>query len=239
MIEDQKLAPITVRTRLVGVKSFYQSFYIELPRLKRIGKAKPLPKNVRDIPTKEDIREVLKYCDVLERAIIFIGCSSGLGAAEIINLRIDDFKKGYDSVTQITTLKLRREKEEVDFFTFLTPEASRAVLDYLTYRERNQFEKQAITRLDGFLFVQRKIPAAYQDLSEELNMKLSQEQRDESWLKRERIRQIDNGTLMHMFQRLSKKAQKQSPKGQWNLIRSHNMRKFFSSTIKNANFKIL
>lgn len=248
MVENQKLAPLSVRTRMVGVRSFYCTFYVDLPKLKRTGKAKPLAKNVKDIPEKADIQEVLKYCCPLERAIILVGCSSGLAAAEIINLRIQDFENGYDPETQITTLRLRREKVEYDFFTFLTPECGQSILDYLAFRERKiqltsrnrekmepVLEKQKITRREGFLFVQKNIPKSYLTIQpEEIDMSISQKDRDAAWMEREKIRQVDEGTLMHMFQRISARAQKCTPQGCWNLIRTHNMRKVFSSTLKNA-----
>ena len=79
---------------------------------------------------------VLKVCDPLERALVLVGVSSGLSSNEIINLKIKDFKYGFDEKTNITTLKLRREKTKVDLITFLSPEASQAVQDYLNYRNK-------------------------------------------------------------------------------------------------------
>jgi integrase len=118
-LQDQELAPLTVRNRMVGVRSFYSSFYIDLPKLKKIGKARPTPENSDKIPTKDDIRVVLQHCDPLERALVLVGCSSGLSAIDIINLKIKDFKDGYDPKTEITTLSLIRRKTEVKFYTFL------------------------------------------------------------------------------------------------------------------------
>jgi hypothetical protein len=48
---------------MTGVKAFYQFYYIELPKIKS-DKAKTLRPN-KDIPTKEDIQDVLKTCDPL------------------------------------------------------------------------------------------------------------------------------------------------------------------------------
>lgn len=86
------------------------------------------------------------------------GAASGLSAQEIINLKIKDFKKGYDPETEIIKLKPRREKVGFEFVTFLSPEASRAVPEYLEYRNRaansgdirkiNQVEKQNVMRID-------------------------------------------------------------------------------------------
>jgi hypothetical protein len=62
---------MTIKNHMTGVKSFYKSNYIELPFLPKT-KFKPLEKN-KDIPTKEDIQEVLKVCDPLEKAVILVG----------------------------------------------------------------------------------------------------------------------------------------------------------------------
>jgi len=131
-LQDKGLAPMTVRSYMSGCQSFYRSCDIELPVLGR-NKAKVLEKN-KDIPTKEDLQEVLKICDPVERAVLLVGASSGLALNEIRNLKVKDFKKGYDPGTEVTTLKLRRQKVGFDFITFLSPEASRAVQDYINYR---------------------------------------------------------------------------------------------------------
>ena len=65
-----------------GVQSFYRSCDIELPSLGR-NKAKVLEKN-KDIPTKEDLQEVLKICDPLERAVLLVGASSGLSSMKFV-----------------------------------------------------------------------------------------------------------------------------------------------------------
>jgi integrase len=244
-LQDQELAPLTVRNRLVGVRSFYSSFYIDLPKLKKIGKARPTPENTEKIPTKEDIQTVLQYCDPLERALVLVGCSSGLSAEEITRLKVKDFKDGYNPKTEITTFNLIRQKTQVKFITFMTPEASRAVLEYLAFRERKpkvnapyrlrQLEKQRLTRPEGYLFVQKNIPEEYLDVSkEELNERLPEKVLNQAWQQRENIRQIDKKTLMNLYRNLAERAQKSAPYGTWSLIRSHNMRKFFNTTLVNA-----
>lgn len=140
-LQDKGLAPVTMKGYLTGVKSFYHLFDIELPNLPRQDqRAKPLEKHNK-IPNKEELREVLKICDPLEKAILLVGAASGLSANELIRLKIKNFIEGYDKATGITTLILRREKTQVDFITFLTPEASSSVLDYLSYRGRTDKKK--------------------------------------------------------------------------------------------------
>jgi integrase len=102
-LQNKGLAPITVRNYMAAVKSFYKSLFIQVPPLPRISKARTLKEN-NSIPSKEDLQEVLKVCDPLEKAVLLTGVSSGLSANEIINLTVLDFKKGYDSKTGITIL---------------------------------------------------------------------------------------------------------------------------------------
>jgi integrase len=225
-LQDKGNAPHTIKGYITGVKSFYNAFDIELPKLSKAGqKAQGLKKH-KDIPTKEDIQEVLKVCDPLERAVILVGVSSGLSAKEIINLRVSDFKKGYDPVTEITTLDLRRGKVDFDFITFLSPEASRAVQDYLNFRSRaskinetrrlNQLYKQRVFSDNDFLFIKRKVEPKYVETPDE------------------NLRRYDEDAFMKLYRFISDKARKSTPKGDWNLIRSHNMRKYFNSTLLNA-----
>lgn len=225
-LQNKGLAPITVRNYMTAVKSFYKSLFIQVPPLPRISKARTLKEN-NSIPSKEDLQEVLKICDPIEKAILLVGVSSGLSAHEVINLKVKDFTAGYDPKTEITTLSLRREKVGFDFITFFSPEASHAVLDYLEYRNRtvkthnqrrtNQILKQLVTSDDNYLFISRQI--------------------SDDWLetKNEEMRKLDSASLLTIYRRLSEKSRKNTPIGTYGLIRSHNMRKYFNSALLNAN----
>ena len=225
-LQEKGNAPQTIKGYITGVKSFYTAFDIEIPKLNRSGNKAQTLKKHKEIPTKEDIQEVLKSCDPLEKAILLVGVSSGLSAHEIINLKVKDFKKGYDPETGITTLDLRRGKVDFDFVTFLSPEASRALQDYLTYRARtakineprrlDQLEKQRVFSDNDHLFIKRHI--------------------DPEYLKNhdDELRKLDQESFMKVYRNISEKAQKNTPAGDWNLIRSHNMRKYFNSALLNA-----
>ncbi|MCO5381241.1 MAG: tyrosine-type recombinase/integrase [Methanosarcina barkeri] len=225
-LQDSGHAPTTVKGYLTGLKSFYTLFDIELPVLPRLDKkARPLEKHNK-IPTKEDLQEVLKICDPLEKAVLLVGASSGLSAQEIITLKVSDFKNGYDPRDNITTLILTREKTGVHFITFLSPEASIAVTDYLNFRGRtektgetrrlNQLEKQKVFCDSDFLFIRRHVYAAFIKN------------------KSEKERLLDTDAFMKLYRFISEKAQKNTPLGDWNLIRSHNIRKYFNSAMLNA-----
>lgn len=224
-LQDSGKAPLTVKGRIVGVKSFFETFDIEIPKLPRTSKAKALEKN-KEIPSKEDLQEVLKVADPLEKAIVLTGASSGLASNEICNLKVGEFKKGFDPVTGITTLSLRREKVEFDFITFLSPEASQAIWDYLDYRSRtidtnqtrkkSRLDKQKVYTDNDHLFICRQIPTEFLDTKDD------------------KLRKLDTRALTKVYRRLAEKARKSTPCGDWGFIRSHNIRKYFNSALLNA-----
>jgi integrase len=222
-LQNEGKAPMTIKNRMVGVKSFFETFDIEIPKLPRVGKAVTLEKN-NDIPSKEDIQDVLKVADPLEKAIVLTGVSSGLAANEISNLKVKDFQKGYNPKTGITTLKLRREKTSFDFITFLSPEASRAILDYLDYRNRStnnprqidMLKKQKVYSDNDYLFIRRQVIPEYLDKPDENS------------------RRLDTESITKVYRILSTKARKNTPLNEWSFIRSHNLRKYFNSTLLNA-----
>jgi integrase len=133
-LEKKGITPMTIKGKMTAVCSFYKTYQIELPILpKCVYKARPQKKR-RVIPSKEDIQEIIKHTDLLERAIILVGVSSGLAVNEIANLKIGDYRAGYDEKTKITTLHLVREKVDYEFITCLSPEATKTVDAYLAYR---------------------------------------------------------------------------------------------------------
>jgi integrase len=185
------------------------------------SKEKPglLEKNNR-IPTREDLQEVLKVCDVLEKAIFLTGASSGLSAVDLCNLLIKDFKYDDDF---IATLELTRIKSGIRFCTYLSPECTYAILDYLDFRNREgktkrciQHEKQKVLSKDDPLFIKRHVPVSY------------------AITHNDNERALDLEALVKIYRGVSTKARKNTPVGTWNFVRSHTVRKYYNSTMYNA-----
>ncbi|WP_406661322.1 site-specific integrase [Methanolobus sp. ZRKC3] len=224
-LTDRKLAPKTIKEYLTGAKSFYQTFDIDIPKIRNAHKVTTLEHN-KKIPKKEDVQEALKYAHVRNKAIVLVGCSSGISNEGLTSLTVGDFEEGYDPETEITTLDLRRGKVGYDFVTFLTPEASRAVWDYIEWRNRSPaldvkntekwVAKHKIYGPDDHLFIKNEVPDRFLETVDDNDRKLLSE------------------GIITMYQRLSAAAGKQTKKGHWNLIRAHNMRKVFNSTLLNA-----
>ncbi|WP_440947629.1 tyrosine-type recombinase/integrase [Methanosarcina sp. T3] len=229
-LENSDAAPMSIKGRMTAVRSFYRYYDIQLPFLpKSTTKARP-PFKHRDIPTKDDIREIISIADPLEKAIVLTGVSSGLAVNEISNLKVQEFLDGYDPETEITTLHLVRQKVGYEFYTFLSPEASRAIIEYLELRNRTseindkqrqehllkqkvEYDKNG--KVIGYLFIGRYIPSEY------LTAKKNAEE----------LRKLETKAIQKIYRELSERSRKASPSGEWNLVRSHNIRKFFNSTL--------
>lgn len=145
----------TAQSHLHKVRSVYKYFDIELQPLpytstKQLNHSPPL--TYRDLPTKEIIQQSLKVSTPLMRAVILFISSSGTARAETISLSINDFilsVQDYTSETDIYELinildkrndiipsfKLRRRKVNEYYYTFCSPEATTAIIDYLKTRK--------------------------------------------------------------------------------------------------------
>lgn len=222
-LTEKKASDKTIESRMGAIRSFYESYDIPVPKLK--GERRAVTKDCNDIvPTKEDIQECLKVCEPLEKALILTGVSSGLASNEIRSLKLKQFYDGYDPETGITTLHVMREKTRVKFTTFLSPECSAAIRDYLEFRDRdlkaegegekrqNQITKQKTTP-NSYLFVLRGVRNAY--------LKTGNEE----------LRKLSENAMIKIYRSISTKARKNTQTGTYNSVRSHTMRKYFSSAL--------
>ena len=55
---------------------------------------------------------------------------------------------------------------------------------------------------------------------------------------KEDLRKLSKGTIISIYQRLNEEAQTNSESGEYNINRSHNMRRFFNTTLLNERASI-
>lgn len=220
----KELAPGTIQKYVSTVISFYNAFYIETPKQPRSkNKVKPQKENMKRID-KDGIRHAHKHANLRDRAISLCGVSSGMGAAEISSLTYEAFEAGQDDKTGITTFDMRRRKVGVDFITFISPEATKAVLEYIEWRNRLpktnsknemlEYEKRKVTP-ESYLFISNKVKMDYLET------------------RNEELRRLSARAISNLYTRISESAGISTPKGCFNTYRSHNMRKLFTTTLKN------
>jgi integrase len=142
-------APNTIALSIRTVKSFYKAFDIGISESSgKIRRPKILKENNVFIH-KEDVMKLIANAQSLrDRSIILMMATSGLARNEIRNLRFKDIS--FDN-QNIGIMALRREKSDVDFVTFISPEAVVALTNYLDERKRN--EKLKPKGEDDYVFV--------------------------------------------------------------------------------------
>lgn len=146
----------TVQAYFNAIKSIYNYYEIEIGTLPSLNKRQlniPEPINYNDLPTHEIIRKALDLSDNRMKAIILFMSSSGCAKRETLNLTIQDFIEAtreyhtkndiYDVIQElekrddvIPTFRLHRQKTNKYYYTFCSPEAVQAIINYL-----NTFEK--------------------------------------------------------------------------------------------------
>ena len=196
-----KLAPNTVARYIAAVRSFFGAYNIPMPKGKGRREPQVLVENNHRL-TKEIVREAIKYADVREKAIILTMMTSGMGDSEILNVRVGDFVRGRgynpDSISDlvswvneekrkceeaikegnldygITRFDVRRKKTQIDYMSFITPEGTLAILDYLAWRNRAsgysdshkgtgriREEKRKVRTSEDYLFIKKDVPEYY------------------------------------------------------------------------------
>lgn len=145
-----KLKPSTINTQFNRIRTFYKHNLVELPPFKKMTIEQK--ESINDLPTKEDIKTFLNATSNLRlKAIVLFMYSSGSSTNETVHISIQDFidaTSEYHNETRIEnviyTLKYRndivpifnmyRYKTHTPYFTFCTPEATKAILVYLESR---------------------------------------------------------------------------------------------------------
>ena len=167
-MEEKKLKPSTIKTKMGVVRSFYKSFRIILPANIQINIPSQLIRE-GDIPNLEDIKKGVEQAKYLKyKAIILLISTSGIRSGDIRHLTIGDFLNATKEYHNGTLDELLHSKKDIiptwDFMprktikqgniciTFNTPEASRYIIDYLKQR----LGRGETLNDDSFLFTSTK-----------------------------------------------------------------------------------
>ncbi len=180
------LAPTTQKSVINRVNYFFKYYKVATPDIGRIN-ATPLEDNFF-IPSISDIQRVLEFCSPRDKAIILLQCTSGMGTGELLPLKIADFKKGYDEITGITMFHPLRKKTQKRYYTFITREASNAVLFWL-----NEYNAPDTASLFGL--EEHGIISMYQRLSQVAGYNKNRKSGSYSKIRSHNMRKYFNNTL--------------------------------------------
>ncbi|AKB78000.1 hypothetical protein MSHOH_1517 [Methanosarcina horonobensis HB-1 = JCM 15518] len=84
-------------------------------------------------------------------------------------------------------------------------------------KQRVEYDKRG--KATGYIFICRAVPSQYIEIRK-TNVREAEE-----------LRKLDTHTIQKIYRELNERARMSSPYGERNLVRSHNLRKFFNSTL--------
>jgi integrase len=134
--DNHNASPRTLRFYYTGLKSFFTYNNITAINWIKIHKdyVGKMYKKAIDFPyTYEEIRKLLSFSNERIKALIMIMATSGIRRGAVNTLQIQDLE--YLKEHNLYKLTVYRGEPE-QYVTFITPEASQAVDQYLDYRKR-------------------------------------------------------------------------------------------------------
>ena len=215
-------APTTTKLYFSAIKSFYKSFAITLPEIKMDSGDIGLEKNIGKPLSKNDIRRLANAASSRERALIYLMSLSGMGQQEARDLTVknfldsashaigkpiedvyDLFKLEDEILKEILTLHITRKKVRYRYITFIPPEASREIINYLKERCYGRNEKVRVINNNDYIFSSKNGG------------------------------QMSRDSVVTNFRRIGLLAGFKRDKGAYSYWRSHALRKYFISTLIN------
>ena len=173
-------SPNTIKTYFTKVKTFYQHYEIEIPKLPDAKYDKLYETNYMDLPTREHIKKVLEIVTVDLRSIILFMSSSGTAKAETLSLTVEhfinatqDYHNGGSIQEILNTLSkkdniiptfyLKRIKTDKYYYTFCSPEASSEIVKYLQVRDDLKLTDKL------FDFTASTLLTRFQEINDQMN----------------------------------------------------------------------
>lgn len=166
-IKNEGKSPNYIKSTMTVIRSFYNEFEIELPRIRCNIKDQEELITTLDIPTKKHIKTILKYTNIRYKAIILLMMSSGMGSSEIRHLTLNDYLDSLkitdltsfdinqlinilkEKENEVPTWSIRRHKTKMPYVTFSSPESNRAINEYIEERYQKGYP---FTELNDYLF---------------------------------------------------------------------------------------
>ena len=218
-LREQNRSPNYITSLIATIKSFYSEYDIELPRIKCNLKQEEQLITTEDIITKKHIQKVLKYCNTKFKAVILLMMSSGMGASEIRHLTFNDFM-----TSQGITIK---ESFDID-----------EILEKLD-KKGNEIGTWSIRRFKTNMpYVTFNSPESTAAIIDYLHYRTEHRspnkhiKKANDFLFEARGNQMSLRGIMAYFERLNDRCNF-GYLGRQRFFRSHGIRKFFASTLKN------
>jgi integrase len=133
---EKGLAPRSASRIIEDVRVFYKENDIPIGNL-HLPTPRKLKENFRKFLSAQDVKRLVDVCERLrDKAIILCAFQGGLGMKELITLNYGDVAEGLDKGEIPITLHLIREKEGIEYYTFLGEDAVDTLRCYIKLRKK-------------------------------------------------------------------------------------------------------
>jgi integrase/recombinase XerD len=148
-LQDKKLSSGSVKVYYTGAKALIDT---NVPRSMRLRTETP-EANSRTIPgiTLENLKKVYGMCNSRERAFISVLKDSGMSCDDAVRLKLKDLE-GFERGEQFAHLSVYRQKEKVEYETFLGPNAVDDLKAYLELRKQRGEKITPETSIFGTIY---------------------------------------------------------------------------------------
>jgi integrase len=211
-LDSQNFSVLSIKTHMGSIRAMYRENDIEVPK---IILKKDTRQELRDsIPTKEDIRYALTLANLKYRAIILLMSSSGMGMSEIISLTYQNF---LDAISEYVEMSLNAPVDVGELTSILQGNNQLIIGTWNIQRIKTEMAYVTFSSPES-------IEAILKYLKSDPPQKLDDP------LFRTGIKPTRHETFCVYFQRLNKRCGFGKPDRQA-YFRSHNLRKYFATTI--------
>ena len=188
LLSSEKLEVTTIKGHITKIKTIYNYFEVDIPDLPHI-KEKTTELTYMDLPNRRHIKEAFQLAGIQDGSLILFMASSGTGRTECANMKVKDFIQaceGYYTETElipileemqgsmeqiVPTFTLFRQKTQKKYYTFCTPEATNAIIEWLLLRNELLEDKDEKLYLDDSLwdYTVRQISHKFQCINDALD----------------------------------------------------------------------
>ncbi|MCJ7469622.1 tyrosine-type recombinase/integrase, partial [Candidatus Bathyarchaeota archaeon] len=226
LMKERKLASKTVRLMFAGLKFWLDANNVKTDKLKKIVLPRSTDVKTEDRkPTKEELKQILSFANIRDKALIEIATSSGLRVNTIADLKMHDIQwnpsesktEDENEPAMLTVDPAMGRKTTRKFFTFITPEATHCLKEYIAWRKR---QKENITP-DSYMI--GSVYIADKDKKTGHATPFGQA--------------VTGDTLAKTWVRLLENAGLDQKSYKWHELHFHTLRKFFKSECVNAGIK--
>lgn len=189
-LKTQEMTDRTQKTILSSIKTFYKNLGVKwIPDI-TIKQKRQKQIKIKHLSNQDEIKKALHESSIKYQAIILLACSSGLHKGDIRHLKLSEFLESFNDqagthfngITDIDYLvKIGDEKEiilkwekeryknDIEYMTFSSPEATRAICEYLR-KDPPKDGDDYLFRVKGKIINPNSFNIYFEDLNERLGL---------------------------------------------------------------------